>query len=54
MPEVPLQIKLTLEEIYDILCPECKEKLLNLSAQSASRDAITRQLREQWEKKSEK
>lgn len=51
MPEIPLDIKLTLEEIYDILCPECKEKLLNLSAQSASRDAIRRQLKEQWEKR---
>jgi len=51
MPEVPLEIRLTIEEIYQTLCPECREKLLSLAAKSAATDAIRQQLKEQWEKR---
>ena len=51
MPEMPVDIKLTIEEIYQVLCPECQEKLVSLAAKSASVDVIRRQLKEQWEGK---
>jgi hypothetical protein len=57
MAEVPMDIKLTIEEIYKVLCPECKQKLLSLAAKSAALDAIEKiekQLKEQWEEKTKK
>ena len=54
MAEVPMDIKLTIEEIYKALCPKCKEKLLSLAARSAATGAIERQLKEQWEEKTKK
>lgn len=44
-------IKLALEEVYKMLCPECKEKLLSLAVKSATTDAVKQQLKEQWEKR---
>ena len=48
---MPLNIKLTIEEIYDAVCPKCKEKIIDLAARSASVDIIRKQLEEQWSKK---
>lgn len=46
-----MDIKLTIEEIYKELCPECREKLLALAAKSAATDVIKQQLKKQWEDK---
>ena len=49
--ELSLDIKVSIEEIYNILCPGCKEKLLTLAAQSGAISALEEQLKRQWEKK---
>ena len=49
--EGQMQINLTLEQIYSILCPDCQEKLLTLAAQSGTIDSLRKQLKEQWQKK---
>ena len=46
----PLQINLKIEDIYKALCPQCKEELLRLAAQSGALDAIKSQLKAQWKK----
>ena len=44
-----IQLSLTLGEIYKVLCPECREKLLTLAAQSGAVETFKKQLKEQWE-----
>jgi hypothetical protein len=44
-------LTLTIEQIYKELCPECKEKLLNLAAQSVAQDSLKEQIKKQWEDK---
>jgi len=50
MKEAALQINLTLGDIYQVLCPACREKLLTVAAQSGTMDIIKKQLEEQCKK----
>lgn len=42
-------IKLTIEEIFKMLCPTCKEKLLTLVANSIATSSVKEQLKNEWE-----
>lgn len=48
--EEEIQVKLTIEEIYKELCPDCGEKILALAAKSIAVDSVKKQLKEQWGK----
>jgi len=52
MPD-QLNIKLTIEEIYKELCPECKDKLLSLAAKSVEQDLVKKQLKSRLESSKE-
>jgi len=47
---IPLPVTVTLRDIYDRLCPTCRERLLDLFANEANvralREALVRQLEE--------
>lgn len=46
-PQVKLTVKVTLQDIYDCLCPACKEELLGLfegKARGAAAGALRQQL----------
>lgn len=47
-PQVKLTVKVTLQDIYDCLCPACKEQLLGLF-ESKARGAAAGALRQQLE-----
>jgi len=51
MADEQLDIKLTIEDIYKELCPECKDKLLSLAAKSVALDSVKKQLKDQWSDK---
>jgi hypothetical protein len=40
-----VSIKLTLKQIYDILCPECQQKLISLASTEGAKDFATKQIR---------
>lgn len=46
-----LQVNLTIKQIYAILCPKCREKLLELAAKSANIDFVKQSLKDQFEAK---
>lgn len=45
-----IKINLTIKQIYEILCPKCREKLLNLASQEGSKDFASEQIKEMLEK----
>lgn len=40
--------KLALEDIYELLCPNCQDKLVSTVADLIATDAIKEQLKKQW------
>lgn len=44
-----VNIQITVEELYKILCPECRDKLLSMAASSVAAESVKKQLKEQWE-----
>ena len=48
-PQVKLTVKVTLRDIYDCLCPACKEELLRLFTAKAEGEALGDVLRRQRE-----
>ena len=43
-------LKIPIEEIYQQLCPSCKDKLLKLAARLIAAGSIEKKLKEQWDK----
>lgn len=44
-----IQINLTLKQIYDVLCPECKKKVLDLASAEGAKEAVRGSLKKQLE-----
>lgn len=44
-------VSLSVEDIYKVLCAECKDRLLTMAAKTVSTDSVKKQLKEQWEDK---
>lgn len=49
--EERINLTLTVEEIYKVLCPDCRDRLLSLAARSVAVDSVKKQLKEQFEGK---
>jgi len=50
--EQTIQLKLTIKEIFSVLCEDCKGKLLTLATDAVANDSINTiksQLRKDWE-----
>ena len=46
-----VQINLTIKQIYDVCCPECRQKLIDLAARQGSIQAVKNSLKQQLEAK---
>ena len=44
-----MKINLTLKQIYEVICPECRQKLLDLAAKQASLGVLKANLKQQLE-----
>lgn len=40
-----ISVKLTLKQIFDVLCPDCQQKLLDLASSEGAKDFATKQVR---------
>lgn len=49
MPNGAVQINLTLKQIYEVLCPKCKQKLLDLAASEGAKQAVKESLKKELE-----
>jgi len=48
MPDVT--INLTMQQIFDAVCPKCQQKILDLASQEGSKGFAVKQIRESLEK----
>lgn len=45
-----ININLTLKQLYDAVCPKCREKILELAAQEGSKSFATKEIKASLEK----
>ena len=44
------EVKIDVEEIYNLCCPECQKKLASAVASKMATNAIANELEKQWKK----
>ena len=47
-----VQIDLTLKEIYEVLCPKCRKKVLDLAVDKGAKAAVRESIEESLQEKS--